>query len=203
MSDAKAEAPRIVIALGNTDSKVAALSYRDAASLVRLHETTGPLGVTLEAAADVFAGAAGLVGVHQIVEACRAFAQRHPAAREKHPLAKTADEFCATKRSQGRGARHLVDISTRLGPFVHEHPGSNVGDITAPAVQNWLDGLRGTGGEPLAPQIRRNFATVLSGFFEHCRKRGMILDDPMSTWRGRRSGARGTRIFTPRRKPIN
>jgi len=73
---------------------------------------SAPWGVTLEADDDVFAEAAGLVGVHRIVKACRAFAQRHAAARETHPLAKPAADYCATERSQARGPRHLLDLTT-------------------------------------------------------------------------------------------
>jgi integrase len=177
---AKAEALRIATALANQDGKVAALDYRDASALVRLHDRIDPLGVSLEAGADVLATAAGLVGVHRIVEACRAFAQRHPASREKLPLAKTADDYHAAKEAQGRAKRHLQDIKVRLGRFVHDHPGSNLGDYTGPTIQAWLDGLRGTDGKPLSAQSRRNFATVLSGFFEHCRKRGLIVDNPVA-----------------------
>ncbi len=176
---AKSEAQRRVIALGNSDGMVAALSSADAADLVCLKEKIGPLGITLQGAADIICEASKLVGAHDIVQACRAWSVRHPAAREKQSLTAAADKFCEAKAAQGRSARHLGDITSRLGRFVHEHPGRNLGDFTSPMIQSWLDGLRGTAGDPLSAQTRRNFATVLSGFFEFCRTRGLIIENPL------------------------
>ncbi|MSU36172.1 MAG: hypothetical protein EXS36_13935 [Pedosphaera sp.] len=45
---AKAEALRVVIAIGNSDGMVAALDSADASDLVCLKEKIGPLGVTLQ-----------------------------------------------------------------------------------------------------------------------------------------------------------
>ncbi|MSU36664.1 MAG: hypothetical protein EXS36_16515 [Pedosphaera sp.] len=195
---AKAEAQRVVIAIGNSDGMVAALDSGDAADLVILKEKIGPLGVTLQGGADVLAEAAGLVGVHRIVEACRAFAQRHPGAREKLPLAKTADDFVDAKLAQGRSPRHLGDITSRLGRFVQDYPGHNVGDFAAPTIQRWLDGLRGSTGATLSAQTRKNFATVLSGFFEFCRRRGMIIDNPMrDVEREQVKNTGGVEFYTP------
>ncbi len=179
LKTAKAEAQRIAIALGNLDGKVASLDYRDAASLVRLQEKILPLGISIESAADLVAESAGLVGVHRIVEACREFAARHPAAREKISLAKAADDYYAARANQRRSPRHLEDIASRLGRFVHEHPGRNLRDLTSPTIQSWLDGLRGTTGASLSPMSRKNFAKILYGFFEHRRQRGEIYENPV------------------------
>lgn len=177
---AKAEAQRIAIAIANKEGKVASLDFRDAAALVRLHEKIDPLGVSLEAAAETVAQAAKLVGFHNILEACRFFARRHPAARETVLLTQAADDYLNAKQAQGRASRHLEDITSRLGRFCADHPKAALADFTAPKFQHWLDALRSQSGAPLSAVTRRNFATVLSGFFEHFRKRGKIAENPVA-----------------------
>ena len=68
--------------------------------------------------------------------------------------------------------------SSDLGKFVHDHPGKHLGDFLPATIQGWLDGLRKEDGKPVSGQTRRNFQTVISGFFQHSRKRGLIIDNP-------------------------
>lgn len=175
---ARAEATRIAHLLRAGDTEGAAMTGDERRDLVRATELVAPLKLDVPTACALFAEAAQLIGPHAVVAAAREFAKRHPAARDRVLLAKAADDYFKAKEAKGRSPRLLQDIRSRIGRFVHEHPGKALGDFGTANIQRWLDHLKRENGETLSVVSRRNFAVVLGGFFEHCRRRGIIGDNP-------------------------
>jgi integrase len=178
LKDAKAEASRIAALMNAGDAAGAAMTGDERRDLLRATEAVAPFDLDVPTAAALFAQAAKLVGPHHVVAACREFARRSPASRERRPLAPAADAYYDAKEAKGRSRRLLQDLRSRLGRFVAEHPGKALSDFTTADVQRWLDHLRCGDGSPVSAQTRRNFATVLSGMFEHYRRRGALLENP-------------------------
>lgn len=121
LAKAKREAHRIAIALSRQDNAAAGLDFRDAATFQRIRSTLEPLGVTLEAAADVLIEASRFVGIHRVVQACEEFARRHPTNQTRKSLVEAIDEFMNAKAT--RSSRHASDLRHRLGRFAFDHPG--------------------------------------------------------------------------------
>jgi integrase len=178
LRDAKAEATRIAALMNAGDAAGASMTGDERRDLLRATEVVAPFQLDVPTAAALFAEAAKLVGVHNVVAACREYARRSPAARERLPLAQAADDYYAAKETKGRSPRLLQDLRSRLGRFVAEHPGKALGEFTTGDVQRWLDRLCCGDGSPVSAQTRRNFATVLGGMFEHYRRRGVLAENP-------------------------
>lgn len=178
LTEAKAEAHRIAVALCNGDSAAASLTFQDAATLLRCRSLLEGLDVTLEGAVELFAEAARAIGPHRVVEAAKDHARRFPVAMERISLTAAADEYHAALEARGRGGRHLADVRARLGRFLADHPGVTLDQLTTRALQAWVDGLRGLDGKPLGALSRRNFAGIVTSLLEYHRRRGRIADNP-------------------------
>ncbi|MFM8359058.1 MAG: tyrosine-type recombinase/integrase, partial [Verrucomicrobiota bacterium] len=179
LKEAKTEAHRIAVNLANGETQAAAADFRDVAELVRCRELLAEVGDTAtQTAVELFVEAARLVGPHRVVEAAREYLKRFPAGMEKVTLSKAVDEYHAALEARGRGPRHLADVKARLGRFLVDHPGKNLADVGTRTVQTWLDGLKSADGAPLSPLSKRNFAAVVSSFFDFHRRRGRISENP-------------------------
>jgi hypothetical protein len=175
---ALAEANRVAVNLSNQDVAAGGVNFRDAASLIQCRQLLEGLDISIEGAVEAFAQAAKLVGTHRVIEAAIEHARKHPVAMEKIPLSKAADDYFDVLKDRGQSERYLYDVRTRLGRFVFEHPKNQLHEITTILLQHWIDNLRKTDGSPLSAVSKRNFATILGGFFEYWRKRGKISINP-------------------------
>ncbi len=175
---ALAEAQRLALSLSRQDTAAGAVDFKDAATLIRARELLEGLDIPLESAIDIFVKAARLVGPHRVIEAATEHARLHPVAMERMSLATAADRYFATLRERGASERHLADVRTRLGRLLHDHPGRQLHELTTSQLQTWIDGLRRQDGQPLSAISKRNFATVVGGFFEHWRRRGCLSTNP-------------------------
>jgi integrase len=175
---ARAEAALIAAKLNAGDAEGAAMTGDDRRDLLRATASVERFGLDVPTVCELFAAGADLVGADMVVAACRAFAKRSPASRERVLLRDAADAYHSHKEAAGRSSRMLEDIRSRLGRFLEDHPSVAVGDIGTAQIQSWLDGLKREDGKPVSPQTRRNFATVLGGMFEHFRRRGVIAENP-------------------------
>lgn len=178
LADAKREATRICALTNAGDMEGASMTGEDRRQLVRATELVAPFNLDVPTACALFAEAARKVGPHVVVPAATEYAKRHPASRERVPLAKAADEFYDLKASKGRSSRHLSGIRSMLGRFSQEHPGKAISDFLTADVQRWLDALRCADGSPASAQTRKNYAVALSNLFEWARRRGVIADNP-------------------------
>jgi integrase len=175
---ALAEAQRLALSLSRQDTAAGAVDFKDAATLIRARELLKGLDIPLESAVDLFVKAARLVGPHRVLEAAIEHARLHPVSMERVPLATAADKYFDTLRERGASERHLVDVRTRIGRLLHDHPGRQLHELTTSQLQTWIDGLQKRDGQSLSAISKRNFATVVGGFFEHWRRRGFISTNP-------------------------
>jgi len=177
--DARSEAQRAVVALTNADTEAATMTHRDAELLVRLRAMVAPLEMDVETALERFVEAAGIIGPHRVVEACKTHSRAFPVASpESITVADACDAYSSHLTAQGRSHRHLGDVRVRLGRFVHDHPGANLDSVTTGSLQRWLDGLKTADGSPASPLTRRNFGTVVGGMLAWHRRRGRIAVNP-------------------------
>ena len=176
--EAKAEANRIAARINAGDNAGASMTGAERALLLRATELVAPYQLDLQTACALFGEAAKLVGPHNVVAACKAFAKRSPASRTRLPLSEAVADSLRTKTTKGRSPRHLQDLSSRLGRFVADHSGKALGDFATEDVQRWLDRLKREDGGPASAQSRRNFGTVVGGLFEHFRRRGSLTENP-------------------------
>ncbi|MFO1459341.1 MAG: site-specific integrase [Verrucomicrobiota bacterium] len=178
LKEAKKEAARICTLTNAGDVEGAAMTGEDRRQLLRATELVAPFNLDVATACELFAAAARKVGPHSVVPAATEYAKRHPASRERVPIAKAADDFYEMKAAKKVSDRHLSGIRSILGRFVQEHPGKAVSEFLTADIQRWLDKLRISGGAPASAQTRKNFAAVLGIFFEWSRRRGTIAENP-------------------------
>ncbi len=177
---ARNEASRIASMTNAGDAEGASMTGSDRRDLLRATELVAPFKLDVPTACALFAEAAGLVGPHEIVAAARAFAKRSPASREPVPLPEAFRAYLDSKEGKGRSLRLIGDLRSRVGRFVREHPGRDLGSFATAGVQSWIDGIRTANGALASTQTRRNFAAVVGGFFEHYRRRGAIAENPFA-----------------------
>ena len=179
--DARTEAARIASRLNAGDAAGAAMTGDDRALLLRATELVAPFNLDAQTACTLFAEGAKLVGPHNVVAACEAFAKRSPASRERVLLEVAVRDYIEAKAADAEGqrsSRHLADLRSRLGRFAEENPGKALENFATADIQKWIDKLKRGDGQPVSRQSRRNFRTVLSGFFDFYRRRGAVQENP-------------------------
>lgn len=175
---ALSEANRVAVNLNNQDVAAGGVDFRDAASLIKCRQLLEGIDISLEGAVEAFAQSARLVGAHRVVEAAVEHARQHPITMEKIPIAQAADDYFDALQARGQSERYLRDVKARLGRFLIDHPKQQLHEITTGLLQQWIDRLSRADGSPQSAVSKRNFATVISGFFEYWRKRGKISVNP-------------------------
>ncbi len=94
-------------------------------------------------------------------------------------------------RHDGASERHLKDVEQRLNRFQRDVGDIPVGAVDQTLAQEWLNGLA------LSAVAKRNFRTVLHGFFRGCVDRGIIAENPFATVRPPKVKRDVPGIFTP------
>ncbi|MCX8156249.1 MAG: tyrosine-type recombinase/integrase, partial [Verrucomicrobiae bacterium] len=166
-TEAVEAAARLARQLAAGDVQAAALAAADAAAYGRAVELLRPSGVPLEVAAATFADAVKALGGNRVMEAVRFYLRHRPDRMAPVPVAQAVHEYITTKAEKGRSPRHVADLRSRLGRFAGAFK-VDTSSVTAPMLQRWLDAL------PVREQTRKNYRTVLHGFFAYCERRGYI-----------------------------
>ena len=144
--------------------EASSLTNAQAASFGRAMELLRPSGVSLEVAAATVAKGQELVG-DRILEACRFF-NRHGAANiTPRKVAEVVTELVASKRAAKKSELYVMDLSRKLGRFA-ETFAVDIGNVTTPDVQRWIDGLK------LPAVSSKNFRAVLHVLFAFAESRG-------------------------------
>lgn len=167
---AEKEAQRIAKNLASGNVVALELGPHDRAAYGRAIELLRPTGVSLEVAAATFAEAMAFVGNQpgRLVEAARQLSRR--AAIKPTTVPEAVKDFLALKRSRGLSVRHVEDLKSRLLRFSGTFK-VNLGDVTAPQIQQWLDDLK------LSPQSIVNYRRALSNLFNYSVARGWLHRD--------------------------
>jgi integrase len=169
--EALEEAKRLVALMAQGESQAAALRSPERAAYGRAISLLSGTGATLETACALFAESVKLLGSPALlVEAARLYTATHSRITARR-VAEAVDQHIENKTRQGASRRYLDDLRHRLGRLAETFQ-CDVGDVTTPLLQTWLDDFRAS------PQTIRNYRTVLSGFFEFARARGWCAQNP-------------------------
>jgi len=149
-----------------------------------------PLGLTLSAAVAAIVEIVKMTGdLSGAIAAARFYKAKHKTVTAKR-VADVVAELLAVKKTRGASARYLTDLKFRLEKFAGQFP-CNVGSVTTPDVQAWLDGLK------LSSQSYANFRRVAHLLFEFAVARGYCLDNPAADVERPKIRNGEVEIFTP------
>ena len=160
LAEAKNEAEIITGRLASTDADVLLLRSADRAAYQRARQVLDPLGVAIETAAVQFAEARVKLGDVSLYQAVEFYLKRHPTRIEPRPVQQVVEELLAAKKADGLSRRYQHGLRWSLTKFADTFEG-NIGDITAPAIDDWL---RGSGMAPRTRNNLRDSVRLLLGF---------------------------------------
>ncbi len=101
------------------------------------------------------------------------------------------DAFVADRKAEGASPRHVRTLQSRLRRFTQAFGKQTVGMITADAVLGWLNDLALIRGREAKVSLttRDNFRRSLLSFFNYCRQRGWVGENPVPTSRKQKTKA--------------
>ena len=163
--------------LSEREVLAAAMTNEQAAEYAAAVQKLKPANVGLLSAAETVTEALKFVSdLPGIVAAAKFFNQRHRSVTAKR-VAGTVAELLALKQACGKSPRYLRDLNCRLNRFAETFQ-KNIGDVTTPELQSWLDGMK------LAPRPVKNFRAAIETLFSFAESRGYLakgcnpVDDP-------------------------
>jgi integrase len=124
-----------------------------------------------------------------VAAAARFYKTKHKSVTPKR-VADVVAELLALKKSRGASLRYLQDLRLRLDKFAEKFP-CNIGSVTTPDVQTWLDGLK------LSSQSYANNRRVAHLLFEFAVARGYAMDNPTAKVERPKIRNGEVEIFTP------
>lgn len=104
-----------------------------------------------------------------VAAAIRFFKAKHKDITPKS-VADVVAELLALKKSRGAADRYYEDLEFRLEKFAEAFQ-CNIGSVTAPDVQAWLDKQKKPNGEKLSSQSYSNNRRVVSLLFKYAASR--------------------------------
>ncbi len=180
--------------LSETDTKAAQMTEEQAVEYVNAARELQPLGISLTAAVAAIVEAVKLAGdLSGVAAAARFYKAKHKTVTPKRVTDALA-ELLALKKARGKSERYLRDLRSRLNRFAGTFQ-KNIGDVTTPEVQGWLDGMK------LSSRSVKNYRAALETLFGFAESRGYIAKggnpvDDTEKISGNGDGA--IEIFTPK-----
>jgi integrase len=162
------EAEKLAGQISTGQATAASMTNPQAASFGCATELLRPTGLSLEMAAAIVAKCHEILGGDFYIEAAKFYAQHRADLITRKTVAEVVDEIVESKKARALSARYIGDLSARLNCFAKDFA-VEVGTVTGPDVQRWLDGLK------VAPQTAKNFRTVLYTLFGFAESRGYIF----------------------------
>lgn len=189
--EALRQARKIAKKIAAGEVTAAAMKNKDSASYARAREILDPIGESLELASSRYAEAVAILGDGaRLIAAAKEYAKRHPSTLPDKSVQKALEEFLASKEAQGASTRHLEDLRSRLdrfaGAFVTKVANVTPGDISA-----WMDSLE------LSPQSLVNYRRVIFSFFEFCKLKAYLIENPVEKITPPKVKDTEVSIFTP------
>jgi len=105
-------------------------------------------------------------------EAAEFFVKHQKIVSEKRTVLELVMELIQNKTRDGASARYIKDLRTRLKIFAKSFPESQIAEISAVAVDDWLREL------PHSPTTRNNYRRLLGVLFGYAVQRGYCLENP-------------------------
>jgi integrase len=189
---ARKEAKRIANQLATGETTAAKMLNSEAASYGRALELLRPTGVSLEMASATFAKCFEILEGDAMVDAARFYAQHRVDRLTRKPVAEVVVELIESKKARGKSIRYTDDLSSRLTRFAKDFA-VDVGTVTGPDIQRWLDGLN------CAPTTAKNFRRVLYTLFGFAESRGYVFKNgnPVKDTEQISASGGAIEIFTP------
>jgi integrase len=190
---ARTEAAAKAAQLARGDVDAVQLTGKDRLTYGRALEALRGLGVPLDAAAIEYAQAAKVLEPgHGLTDAANFYMLHHGRGITGRLLADAVQDFQQAKKSVGRSAVYLRDISYRLGGFARAF-NVEVRDLSAQDVADFLGALK------LGAQSFNNHRNVLRTFFGFCQSRGWLSKHVDLLSRVEKCSGAGSEIeiFTP------
>ncbi len=170
--------------IGATMTKAQSLEYAAAV------QSLEPFNITLTAAVAAIVEAVKLTGdLPGVAAAARFYKAKHKTISPMK-VADVVAELLALKKSRGAAERYQADLTNRLEKFSEVFK-CNIGSITTPDLQAWLDGLK------LSSQSYANFRRVAHLLFGFAVARGYCLDNPAAGVERPKIRNGEVEIFTP------
>lgn len=189
-ADALDAASKLARQLSQRDVIGAAMTKEQSVEYASAVQSLQPLGLTLTAAVAAIVEAVKLTGdLPGVAAAARFYKAKHKTVTPKR-VADVVAELLALKESRGAAARYLDDLRLRLDKFAAAFQ-CNIGSVTTPDVQSWLDGLK------LSSQTYANNRRVVHLLFEHGVAREYCLDNPAAKVERPKIRNGEVEIFTP------
>jgi len=170
--------------IGATMTKADCLQYAAAVQDLK------PFGITLPAAVAAIIEAVKLTGDLPGVSAAARFYKAKHKTITPTSVADVVGELLKLKKSRGNAERYVSDLKNRLEK-VSDAFKCNIGSVTTPDLQAWLDGLK------LSSQSYANFRRVAHLLFEFAVARGYALDNPAAKVERPKIRNAEVEIFTP------
>lgn len=162
---ARREAERLVRLLASGETYAARFTGKDAAAYGRIQELLRGYSIAPEMAVATFVEALAVLGGNRVVEAAKFFKARNADTITPKTVSEVVELLLSAKASKSQ--RYRDDLRIRLGRFAQAFQ-TNVGNVTGPQIQAWLDGLK------LAPKSQKNYRAAAWTLFAFAEKRGLI-----------------------------
>jgi integrase len=189
-ADALDAAGKLARKLSSRDVIGASMTKEQSVEYSAAAQSLQPLGITLSAAVAAIVEIVKLTGdLSGAAAAARFYKAKHKTVTAKR-VADVVAELLALKKSRGASVRYLQDLRLRLDKFAGKFP-CNIGSVTTPDVQAWLDGLK------LSSQSYANNRRVAHLLFEFAVARGYAMDNPAAKVERPKIRNGEVEIFTP------
>ncbi|HEX3716940.1 MAG TPA: site-specific integrase [Verrucomicrobiae bacterium] len=165
---AKREAERIARQLATGETTAATMRNSEAASYGRAIELLRPLGTSLELAVAHYVKACEILGGDSVIEAAKFYTLHRADKIERRTVKQTVAELITAREARGKSNRYVADLRARLNRFADGFA-VDIGNVTGPDVQGWLDGLK------VAPRTAKNFRSSINTLFSFAESHGYIL----------------------------
>lgn len=132
-------------------------------------------GLTDTQRIDVLRAIEVLAGRGTLTEAVEFWIKHSAPTAGARNLRNVYEEYLAGKIKAGRRPATIVDVKSRLGVFVLQHPKSQLHSITTTDIERWIDSRKGT-----SPENRDGYRRAFVAFFNYAVKRRYCEINPAS-----------------------
>jgi len=174
------KADQIFTAIANEQTATLDITQDQRATLNRSLDLIAPTGKPLELVAAEYADAKAILAKAaldnvSLNEIATCYVRTHQ-ARPEITVSDLTREMTAKKQAEHKSQRWIDDLESRLERFA-EHFACPVSEISAQAIDRWLQTLKDTDGRPLGIRSRKNYRTAISTLFHFAKDRGYLPPD--------------------------
>ena len=166
LENAKSRASEMATQIARGRAGLLTLSNADRESYLSAVSLLSPVGIPLHAAVQEYVTARSYLSGESLVEVARKHSTRNGNVTDKR-VAELVEELLVVKEADGASIRYRQSLRSHLRRFAAAFK-TNVGSITAPAIDAWLRSIGGT------LRTRRNLRMSVITLFHFARDRGHL-----------------------------